>query len=90
MRVPGALRQTAGGEAVVAFDLDDGATVDQLLDAVADRHPALERRVRDEQGTLRPHVNLFVGDEDVRQLEGAGTVLRPGDEVSVVPAISGG
>ena len=90
MRVPGALRQIVGGEAVVAVDLDDGATVDQLLDAVAARHPALERRVRDEQGALRPHVNLFVGDEDVRRLEGAGTVLRPGDEVSVVAAISGG
>ena len=90
VRVPAALRQTAGGAAVHVFELADGATVDELLDAVAAAHPALERRIRDEQRSLRPHVNLFVGDEDVRSLDGPSTVLRPHDEVSVLAAISGG
>ncbi len=90
VRVPTALRQTVGGRSVLAFDLVDGATVDALLDAVAAAHPALERRIRDEQGALRPHVNVFVGDEDVRSLDGSGTVLQPDDEVSIVAAISGG
>lgn len=90
MRVPSPLRQLVGGQPVCAFALDDAATLGQLLDAVARIHPALERRIRDEQGALRPHVNLFVGDEDVRCLGGTRTVLHPSDEVSVVAAISGG
>ena len=90
VRVPAALRQMVGGRPVLAFDLVDGATVDALLDAVAAAHPALERRIRDEQGALRHHVNVFVGDEDVRSLDGSGTVLQPDDEVSIVAAISGG
>ena len=90
VRVPAALRQTAGGAAEHAFELAEGATVGELLDAVAASHPALERRIRDEQGALRPHVNLFVGDDDVRHLGGSDAVLHAGDEVTVLAAISGG
>lgn len=90
MRVPAALHQMAGGKAVDAFVLVDGATVNELLDALAARHPILGRRIRDEQGTLRAHVNLFVGDENVRSLDGLATRLRDHDEVTVLAAISGG
>jgi molybdopterin converting factor small subunit len=79
-----------GGHSSHSFDLDDGSTVADHLDAVAAAYPALERRIRDEQGVLRPHVNIFVGEENVRSLAGAGTVLSAGAEVSILPAISGG
>ncbi|MDP9073424.1 MAG: MoaD/ThiS family protein [Actinomycetota bacterium] len=90
VRVPPALRALSGGRPAPWFDLGEAATVDQLLDAVAADHPALERRIRDEQGALRPHVNLFLGDENIRSLAGAATVLAPGDEVTILAAISGG
>jgi len=90
LRVPASLRQLAEGRSVTVVELSAGATVADLLDALARDQPALERRIRDEQGVLRPHVNLFVGDEDIRSLDGAGTLLRSGDDVSVVAAISGG
>lgn len=90
VRLPAALRDLGDGRATVAVDLREAATIADLLDAMGTAHPALERRVRHEQGRLRAHVNLFVGDEDVRSLAGVGTELRPGDEVSVLPAISGG
>jgi molybdopterin converting factor small subunit len=90
LRVPAALRELGGGHSVLSFDLDDGSTVDDLLDAIASGYPALERRIRDEQGVLRPHVNIFVGEENIRSQSGAGTVLRTGSEVSILPAISGG
>ena len=90
VRVPGALRDLCGGEATIALSLRDGATVDELLDAVATRHPALERRVRDERRIHRPHVNLFVGDVHVRDLDGPATMLREGAEVSIIAAVSGG
>ena len=53
-------------------------------------HPALERRVRNEQRELRVHVNVFVGEENIRALAGADTKVQAGDEVSIIPAISGG
>ena len=90
MRVPAALREVGGGQSTLAVDLREAATVADLLDAIGATHPALERRIRDEQGALRIHVNLFVGEENIRGVAGAGTVLRAGDEVSIVPAISGG
>jgi len=90
VRLPAALRELTGGESMEAVDLGEAATVADLLDAIAAAHPAVERRVRDERGGLRPHVNLFVGDEDVRALGGLATTLRAGDEVSIIAAISGG
>ncbi|MEJ7766026.1 MAG: ubiquitin-like small modifier protein 1 [Acidimicrobiales bacterium] len=90
LRVPAALRQLAEDRSACTAELPEGSTVDDLLDVMARDRPALERRVRDEQRVLRPHVNLFVGDKDIRSLDGPGTVLHHGDEVSIVAAISGG
>ena len=61
-----------------------------MLDALATQHPALERRIRDEQGQARPHVNLFVDADNVRDREGTATPMRTGEELSIIPAVSGG
>jgi molybdopterin synthase sulfur carrier subunit len=90
VRVPTALRELGDGRSTLALDLREDATIVDLLDAIGTAHPALERRIRDEQGMVRTHVNIFVGDENVRAIDGAGTVLRAGDEVSIVAAVSGG
>lgn len=90
VRVPAALRELADGQATLTIAAPDGATVADLLDAIGAAHPALERRVRDERRRIRTHVNVFVGDEDVRALDGVRTALRAGDEVSILAAISGG
>lgn len=90
VRVPSALREHTGGQATITVELPDGATVADLLDAIGVDHPALERRIRDEQRALRTHVNVFVGPDDVRALAGTDTPLAPGVEVSVLAAISGG
>lgn len=90
VRLPAVLRDLGDGRPTVAVDLREGGTIADLLDAVGAAHPALQRRIRDEQGRLRAHVNLFVGDDDVRTLAGVDTALEPGDEVTVLPAISGG
>ena len=90
VRVPGALRNLCGGAGSLPFRLLAPATVSDVVDAIGRSHPPLERRIRDEQGVLRPHVNLFVGDDDVRALDGLATVLRPGTELSILAAISGG
>lgn len=70
---------------------EDGITcVSQVLDALAADHPALVRRLRDETGALRRHVNVFVGEEDVRWAGGAAAPVRPGDVVLVLPSVAGG
>lgn len=54
------------------------------------RHPGVRDRVLTEQGEVRPHVNVFVGDESIRYTGGLATPLGEGAEVSIVPAVSGG
>ena len=90
VRLAETLRPHAGGIGLVELDLGDGATVVDVLDALAEVHPAVGRRVRDEVGALRQHVNVFVGPDNVRDLDGLATTVPPGVEVAVLPAVSGG
>ena len=68
----------------------EGATVAALLDALGSAHPGVRQRVQDEQGALRPHVNVFVNGESIRYLDGVETPVGDGDEVWILPAVSGG
>ena len=72
------------------LEVGDGVTVADLLDRLAAAHPDLGRRVRDEQGRLRTHVNVFVGADNVRDLDGMATEVAAGAEVTILPAVSGG
>jgi molybdopterin converting factor small subunit len=91
VRVPASLRRYSADAAVVEIDVNAGEpTVRLVLDRLSELHPDLERRVRTEQGDLRPHVNLFVGSENIRDLSGLSTPLGAGAQLSIIPAISGG
>lgn len=90
VRLPGALRDITGAPAAVPLDLPPDATVGDALSALDATLPAVGRRVRDETGALRPHVNVFIGDDNVRDLELLATPLRDGMDLHVLPAISGG
>lgn len=68
----------------------DEVAVKDLFDELARTHPGFERRVRDEQGRVRRHVNVFVGDTNIRDAEQQDTVLADRAEVAVIPAVSGG
>ena len=61
-----------------------------LLSELARRHPQVHVRVCDERGEPRPHINVFVNDDHVRARAGLDTVLKAGDVVSILPAVSGG
>ena len=98
IRVPTALRELVGQQPRVTIEVDgdpgatgDGAvTVGTVLDTLGAAHPMLERRIRDERGRPREHVNVFVGPDNIRDLDGLDTALRPHQELSIIPAISGG
>jgi len=85
--VPSALRDHCGGAAVVTVA---GATVGDVLAALRIAYPEFHRGVCDETGTVRRHVNVFVNESHMRDREGPATALAPGDEVTILPAVSGG
>ncbi len=66
------------------------ATVGDALAAVAARWPALTDRVLTEQGELRRHVNVFLGEESIKFIDGLATRVDDGATITIVPAVSGG
>jgi len=90
VQLPRMLADCAGGRTSLSLDLPAGATVGGLLDLLAVDHPVLDRRLRDETGALRRHVNVYVGAEEVRRLAGPATPVPDGAEVLVVQSVAGG
>ena len=88
LHLPGALRQYAGGASML--EVAGSATVSELLETLGGDYPGVHQRVVDELGSLRPHVNVFVNGENIRHLDGMATSIGEGDEVWLLPAISGG
>ncbi|HEU5011089.1 MAG TPA: MoaD/ThiS family protein [Roseiflexaceae bacterium] len=85
--IPTALRQYAGGNATVSLE---HGTVEQILTTLVEQHPQLGKQLYSEQGQLRNFVNVYVGDEDIRYLQGAETQVPDGETISIIPAIAGG
>ena len=86
VRIPTPLRTLTGGADEVKAS---GATVALVIEDLEARHPGVKDRLLDEKG-VRRFINVFVGDEDIRFLEGLKTELKGGEVVSIVPAIAGG
>jgi sulfur-carrier protein len=84
IKLPTVLRPLAGGADRVEAD---GATVGEVVAAL---DPVLRRRLTDEQGAVRRHVNIYLGNDNIRDLDGLGTPLKDGDELIVLPSIAGG
>lgn len=86
VRIPAALRTLTGGKDEVPAS---GDTVGQVIDDLEKNHPGLKDRLLDEKG-VRRFINIYVGEEDVRFLDGLKTTLKSGDQISIIPAIAGG
>ncbi len=67
-----------------------GKNIAELIDSLEISCPGIKSRLCDEQGQPRRFLNLYVNSEDIRFLEGIDTLLKDGDEVSIVPAVAGG
>ena len=87
--VPGPLRDFAGGRSLVEVP-GSPRTLAEALQALEETFPGVVRRVLDERGEVRPHVNLFVGEDCVRFGDGLATPLPDGCEIAILPAVSGG
>ncbi len=87
VKIPTQLRAAAGGEAETKVD---GATVQEVLDGLFERHDELRTRLYDDDGSLRRFVNVYLAGEDIRFLEGLATPVADGAELTILPAVAGG
>jgi MoaD family protein len=86
VKIPTQLREATDGESTAEVE---GSTVGEVLDALYDRYAELRGRIA-EDGGLRRFVNVYVGGEDIRFLDGLDTPVSDGDEVTILPAVAGG
>jgi molybdopterin synthase sulfur carrier subunit len=87
VKLPTQLRDAAGGATSVAVE---GGTVGEALDGLYASHGELRSRIADDNGELRRFVNVYLKGEDIRFLDGLGTPVADGDEVTILPAVAGG
>ena len=86
VKIPTQLRAATDGESVAQVS---GSTVGEVLDSLYERYGELRSRIA-EDGGLRRFVNVYVGGEDIRFLDGLDTPVEDGDEVTILPAVAGG
>lgn len=87
--IPAPLTAMTGGHRRVDVETP-GSTLHDALEALFAGHPGMRDRLLTEQGELRPHVNIFVGNSETRSTGGLATPLKDSTEISIMPAISGG
>jgi len=87
VRIPTPLRAMTKGSAEVQVTAE---TVGDLIADLERQYPGMRDRLVEESGEIRRFINIYVNQEDIRFLQGEKTVLKRGDEVSIVPAIAGG
>jgi molybdopterin synthase sulfur carrier subunit len=87
VRIPTPLRRVTNGVAEVYVK---GKDVAEVIDDLERQFPGLRDRLVEESGEIRRFINVYVNQEDVRFLSGKETLLKEGDEVSIVPALAGG
>ena len=85
--IPTPLRQFAGGNTEIEVE---ATTAGEALEQLTTRFSELRKHLFNDQNTLRNFVNVYVGDEDIRHLDGVETTLKDGETVMIVPSIAGG
>ena len=85
--IPTPFRRATSQRDRVSIEASD---VRGLLDRLEAEYAGLRGLVRDENGEVHRHVNIYVNNEEIEALAGLGTALKEGDEVSIIPALAGG
>jgi adenylyltransferase/sulfurtransferase len=88
IQVPTALRNFTGRQREITVE---GNTVREAVAALASAHPDIKPHLyQDDTGELRSFINVFIGDTNIKKLNGLDTELSPGTALTLVPAIAGG
>lgn len=87
VRIPTPLRKLTHEQELV--EVAPG-TVAAAIKELQEKFPGIQERLVDDAGQVRRFVNVYVNEEDIRFLQNNDTLLKDGDEVSIIPAIAGG
>jgi molybdopterin synthase sulfur carrier subunit len=87
VRIPQPLRGLTADKSIVP---GSGASLAACIADLEVAYPGMRERLMDDGGQLRRFVNIYINGEDVRFMDGLGSLLKDGDEVSIVPAVAGG
>jgi len=82
--IPSSLRGFTAGKSVIEAD---GPTAGDVILAACEAYPDIKEHIYDDDGSLRSYVNVFIGDDGVRDL---ATPVSASDTISIIPAIAGG
>jgi sulfur-carrier protein len=85
--IPTPLRRFTGGQAKLTVSGDD---VGSLIQAIDRQFPGIADKVLDGDGNVKRFVNVFIGETEIRTLQGLATRVGENDQVSIVPAMAGG
>lgn len=87
IEIPTPLRPYANNQSTIAVS---GTTVKEVLTDLLTQYPDLEKHLKDRKGNLRSFVNIYLGDEDIRSLDGEDTEVESDDQLTIIPSIAGG
>lgn len=87
LRIPTPLRTYTSGKGEVTVS---GAKISEALNDLTAQFPAIKPHIFNEGGELRPFVNLFVGENNIKDLQGVDTPINDGDKIMLIPSIAGG
>jgi molybdopterin converting factor small subunit len=87
IRIPTPLRPYVNGQSEISVH---GTTVADAMENLLTQYPAMRPHLTNSDGQLRPFVNLFLGENNVRDLQGLATTLNDGDRLLLIPSIAGG
>jgi len=87
VKIPTPLRKLTKEQAEVDAS---GGTIRAIVDDLEKQFPGFKERMCDDNGDLRRFVNVYVGEEDIRFMDGLDTKIPDGESVSIIPAVAGG
>ncbi len=87
LKIPTPLRSYTNGQAEISVR---GANVAEAMNDLVGQFPTLKPHLYNGDGNLRPFVNLFVGENNIKDLQGVNTPIKDGDRLVLIPSIAGG
>ena len=87
LKIPTPLRYYTNGQAEVSVT---GSNVAAAMRNLVEQYPTLEQHLYNGKGEMRAFVNLFLGEDNIKDLQGLETPLAEGDTLRLIPSIAGG
>jgi molybdopterin converting factor small subunit len=87
LRIPTPLRAYTNGKSDVTVN---GSNISEALADLTTQYPTIKPHLFNDDGGLRPFVNLFVGENNIKDLQGVDTLIKDGEKILLIPSIAGG